>query len=272
METLVVVDSKMAQRHGRDNVTTYVLTVLNMVGAPFRPPPRRSPGCRARPRVARAPALLAVGPFALPALRPRGPPSPPQTAPEGGGSPREPGRGLGGSGSPLTRNRGDDAGTPWPVRLLKCDLRGRHRKARPSGMLSLSTESAKSEKPRLPSRVRRPVPHIMRTTDERRDRGTRASRSTGSRVTDACFDSSLGDAVGTALACFPLKAVSVLASRPVACAAGRTPHAPHPADDASVPVPLAARGGRTAASPEQGTRRHRQDVGDRDTAARVRLA
>lgn len=62
----------------------------------------------------------------------------------------------------------------------------------------------------------------MRTTDERRDRGTRASRSTGSRVTDACFDSSLGDAVGTALACFPLKAVSVLASRPVACAAGRT--------------------------------------------------
>jgi thrombospondin motif-containing protein 16 len=32
VETLVVVDKKMMQNHGHGNVTTYVLTVLNMVG------------------------------------------------------------------------------------------------------------------------------------------------------------------------------------------------------------------------------------------------
>ncbi|KAL8194252.1 UNVERIFIED_CONTAM: A disintegrin and metalloproteinase with thrombospondin motifs 16, partial [Gekko kuhli] len=36
VETLVVVDRKMLQNHGRDNITTYVLTILNMVSALFR--------------------------------------------------------------------------------------------------------------------------------------------------------------------------------------------------------------------------------------------
>ena len=31
METLVVADKKMLEKHGRENVTTYVLTVMNMV-------------------------------------------------------------------------------------------------------------------------------------------------------------------------------------------------------------------------------------------------
>lgn len=31
VETLVVADKKMLEKHGRDNVTTYVLTVMNMV-------------------------------------------------------------------------------------------------------------------------------------------------------------------------------------------------------------------------------------------------
>lgn len=35
METLVVVDRKMTQNHGHENVTTYVLTILNMVGESF---------------------------------------------------------------------------------------------------------------------------------------------------------------------------------------------------------------------------------------------
>lgn len=32
VETLVVADRKMLEKHGRENVTTYVLTVMNMVG------------------------------------------------------------------------------------------------------------------------------------------------------------------------------------------------------------------------------------------------
>ncbi|KAL7984621.1 hypothetical protein Chor_003191 [Crotalus horridus] len=36
VETLVVVDKKMMQNHGYENITTYVLTVLNMVSALFR--------------------------------------------------------------------------------------------------------------------------------------------------------------------------------------------------------------------------------------------
>jgi len=32
VETLVVADRTMLEKHGRDNVTTYVLTVMNMVG------------------------------------------------------------------------------------------------------------------------------------------------------------------------------------------------------------------------------------------------
>ena len=31
VETLVVVDKKMMQNHGHENITTYVLTILNMV-------------------------------------------------------------------------------------------------------------------------------------------------------------------------------------------------------------------------------------------------
>lgn len=31
VETLVVADRKMLEKHGRENVTTYVLTVMNMV-------------------------------------------------------------------------------------------------------------------------------------------------------------------------------------------------------------------------------------------------
>ncbi|XP_059272826.1 A disintegrin and metalloproteinase with thrombospondin motifs 16 isoform X2 [Mustela nigripes] len=36
VETLVVVDRKMTQNHGHENVTTYVLTILNMVSALFK--------------------------------------------------------------------------------------------------------------------------------------------------------------------------------------------------------------------------------------------
>ncbi|XP_036081423.1 A disintegrin and metalloproteinase with thrombospondin motifs 16 isoform X2 [Rousettus aegyptiacus] len=36
VETLVVVDTQMLLKHGRDNVTTYVLTILNMVSALFK--------------------------------------------------------------------------------------------------------------------------------------------------------------------------------------------------------------------------------------------
>lgn len=35
VETLVVADRKMLEKHGRDNVTTYVLTVMNMVRTLF---------------------------------------------------------------------------------------------------------------------------------------------------------------------------------------------------------------------------------------------
>ncbi len=34
VETLVVVDRKMMDNHGHENITTYVLTVLNMVSHP----------------------------------------------------------------------------------------------------------------------------------------------------------------------------------------------------------------------------------------------
>uniref|UniRef100_A0A8C6S5E6 ADAM metallopeptidase with thrombospondin type 1 motif, 18 n=1 Tax=Neogobius melanostomus TaxID=47308 RepID=A0A8C6S5E6_9GOBI len=36
VETLVVADKKMLEKHGRDNVTTYVLTVMNMVSSLFK--------------------------------------------------------------------------------------------------------------------------------------------------------------------------------------------------------------------------------------------
>ncbi|XP_062848685.1 A disintegrin and metalloproteinase with thrombospondin motifs 16 [Trichomycterus rosablanca] len=36
VETLVVVDQKMIENHGRENITTYVLTVLNMVSSLFK--------------------------------------------------------------------------------------------------------------------------------------------------------------------------------------------------------------------------------------------
>ncbi|XP_043921013.1 A disintegrin and metalloproteinase with thrombospondin motifs 16 [Protopterus annectens] len=36
VETLVVVDKKMMQKHGKENITTYVLTILNMVSALFK--------------------------------------------------------------------------------------------------------------------------------------------------------------------------------------------------------------------------------------------
>uniref|UniRef100_A0A8C9P777 ADAM metallopeptidase with thrombospondin type 1 motif 16 n=1 Tax=Spermophilus dauricus TaxID=99837 RepID=A0A8C9P777_SPEDA len=36
VETLVVVDRKMMQNHGQENITTYVLTILNMVSALFK--------------------------------------------------------------------------------------------------------------------------------------------------------------------------------------------------------------------------------------------
>ncbi|XP_034041311.1 A disintegrin and metalloproteinase with thrombospondin motifs 18 [Thalassophryne amazonica] len=36
VETLVVVDKRMLEKHGRDNVTTYVLTVMNMVSSLFK--------------------------------------------------------------------------------------------------------------------------------------------------------------------------------------------------------------------------------------------
>lgn len=35
VETLVVVDRKMIRAHGHENITTYVLTILNMVGRSF---------------------------------------------------------------------------------------------------------------------------------------------------------------------------------------------------------------------------------------------
>lgn len=35
VETLVVADRKMLEKHGRENVTTYVLTVMNMVRTLF---------------------------------------------------------------------------------------------------------------------------------------------------------------------------------------------------------------------------------------------
>lgn len=38
VETLVVVDRKMMENHGHGNITTYVLTVLNMVGLAFLKP------------------------------------------------------------------------------------------------------------------------------------------------------------------------------------------------------------------------------------------
>lgn len=42
VETLVVVDRKMMQNHGHENITTYVLTILNMVGKSFLLKPRVS--------------------------------------------------------------------------------------------------------------------------------------------------------------------------------------------------------------------------------------
>ncbi|KTG04026.1 hypothetical protein cypCar_00004699 [Cyprinus carpio] len=36
VETLVVADRKMLEKHGRENVTTYVLTVMNMVSSLFK--------------------------------------------------------------------------------------------------------------------------------------------------------------------------------------------------------------------------------------------
>ncbi|KTF84800.1 hypothetical protein cypCar_00033437, partial [Cyprinus carpio] len=36
VETLVVVDRKMMDNHGHENITTYVLTVLNMVSTLFK--------------------------------------------------------------------------------------------------------------------------------------------------------------------------------------------------------------------------------------------
>lgn len=44
VETLVVADRKMLEKHGRDNVTTYVLTVMNMVRtmSPFLGPAQLS--------------------------------------------------------------------------------------------------------------------------------------------------------------------------------------------------------------------------------------
>ncbi|XP_068167394.1 A disintegrin and metalloproteinase with thrombospondin motifs 18 isoform X2 [Antennarius striatus] len=36
VETLVVADKKMLEKHGRDNVTTYILTVMNMVSSLFK--------------------------------------------------------------------------------------------------------------------------------------------------------------------------------------------------------------------------------------------
>ena len=39
VEALVVVDKRMMDNHGHENVTTYVLTVLNMVSFPLCLPP-----------------------------------------------------------------------------------------------------------------------------------------------------------------------------------------------------------------------------------------
>lgn len=35
VETLVVADSKMIEYHGSDNVESYILTIMNMVGSAF---------------------------------------------------------------------------------------------------------------------------------------------------------------------------------------------------------------------------------------------
>lgn len=48
VETLVVVDTQMLRNHGQENVTTYVLTILNMVSSPAR---ASTPGERVRVRV-----------------------------------------------------------------------------------------------------------------------------------------------------------------------------------------------------------------------------
>lgn len=48
VETLVVVDTQMLRNHGRENVTTYVLTILNMVSSPAR---ASTPGGCVRVRV-----------------------------------------------------------------------------------------------------------------------------------------------------------------------------------------------------------------------------
>lgn len=53
VETLVVVDTQMLLNHGRENVTTYVLTILNMVSVPTRAATRAvtPSGLRVRVRV-----------------------------------------------------------------------------------------------------------------------------------------------------------------------------------------------------------------------------
>lgn len=38
VETLVVADAKMVEKHGKDDVTTYILTVMNMVSGIVRNP------------------------------------------------------------------------------------------------------------------------------------------------------------------------------------------------------------------------------------------
>lgn len=38
VETLVVADAKMVEKHGKDDVTTYILTVMNMVRGTVRNP------------------------------------------------------------------------------------------------------------------------------------------------------------------------------------------------------------------------------------------
>lgn len=48
VETLVVVDTQMLLKHGRDNVTTYVLTILNMVRGATRRHARRAVCAHAR--------------------------------------------------------------------------------------------------------------------------------------------------------------------------------------------------------------------------------
>lgn len=58
VETLVVVDTQMLRNHGRENVTTYVLTILNMVSSPAR---ASTPGGRVRVRVHVRVRVLARG-------------------------------------------------------------------------------------------------------------------------------------------------------------------------------------------------------------------